>query len=81
MSHPRNLAVAVQATPDSRFRWLILECRSGTQQWLAIAQAPRAHREWMDALNGGVDQLLRRTADGRIGPQQADEDEDADPVG
>lgn len=82
MTHIRRISVHVDEPEPGSFYWVLMEEGDDASEWLELASAQEGFEMWLDALHAGTKALVRYAPDERIGPREADgDDEDASPVG
>lgn len=70
MTPLRSISLTIVEPAPGFFYWQILELSApDTGVWAELQRSKSAYREWIEAFNGGVDQVFSYTKDGRIGPR------------
>ncbi|WP_081247489.1 hypothetical protein [Variovorax paradoxus] len=81
MSHVRRISVHVDEPDPGHYYWVLMEEGDDASHWLELDAAEEPYEMWLDALNDGVQALVRYAPDERIGPRAPGDDEDTSPVG
>ncbi len=66
MSTLRNIALTVAEPKPGVYKWRLLEAYpEHPSSWLPLHEATADYREWIDALNEGIDQVMILAIDGQ----------------
>jgi len=79
--HLRSISVTVEEPMPGAFHWVLLEATEDASVWTVLETSDKPFRKYRMAMAAGLLALQALINDLDVGPRQAGEDEDADPVG
>ncbi|MBT2303730.1 hypothetical protein J7E70_25110 [Variovorax paradoxus] len=77
----RSISVTVEEPRPGAFHWVLLEASEDASVWTLLESAERPFKKYHQAMAAGLVALQGMIENLDVGPREAGEDEDADPVG